>query len=236
MTKPSIKRLEEDSKHGMLTPLGPAGRNDRGLKLRLYRCDCGTEKAIVEARVRYGDTQSCGCMKRKRPTHGMNRTREHRIWCGIKKRCLTPTCHEFRWYGGRGIRVCDEWAADFAAFYRDVGPCPGPGYSIDRINNDGNYEPGNVRWATAIEQSHNSRAFKNGRSRWTKDQLQGEVDRLTKENAALLRIAKAAQEAHAAADGRRVRGENMPPDEYRAWFALSEKLNALGAALAEVSE
>ena len=76
---------------------------------------------------------------------------------GIKSRCLQRTNRGYKNYGGRGIRVCDRWIESFAAFLEDVGPKPGPKYSIDRIDNDGNYEPGNVRWATRIQQARNTR-------------------------------------------------------------------------------
>lgn len=89
--------------------------------------------------------------------HGMSRTQEYTIWIGMKVRCYNPKAINFHEYGGRGIIVCDEWRDDFSAFLRDVGPRPGRGYSIDRIDNDGNYEPGNVRWVTMRQQSNNTR-------------------------------------------------------------------------------
>lgn len=89
--------------------------------------------------------------------HGMSRTREYRLWIAMKVRCYNRNCPEFHMYGGRGIAMCDEWRDDFSAFLRDVGPRPGRGYSVDRIDNDGNYEPGNVRWATMRQQSNNTR-------------------------------------------------------------------------------
>ena len=89
--------------------------------------------------------------------HGMSRSREYRSWTAMKQRCCNPGASYYSDYGGRGIRVCDEWLDDFAAFYAYVGPCPEPGYSIHRIDNDGNYEPGNVGWASPLEQGRNSR-------------------------------------------------------------------------------
>ena len=78
-------------------------------------------------------------------------------WAGMISRCENPRQVGYKNYGGRGIRVCERWRRDFVAFRDDVGPKPGPGYSIDRIDNDGNYEPGNVRWATRPQQRANSR-------------------------------------------------------------------------------
>lgn len=92
-----------------------------------------------------------------RRTHGMTGTTEYKIWEGIKQRCLNPNERGYPKYGGRGIKVCDEWAASFQAFFDYVGYRPGPEFTIDRIDNDGNYEPGNVRWATARQQSANQR-------------------------------------------------------------------------------
>lgn len=85
------------------------------------------------------------------------RTPEYDAWSTMKYRCNCATSASYRNYGGRGIRVCDEWNRSFKAFLRDVGPRPSKEHSIDRINNSGNYEPGNVRWATKAEQGRNRR-------------------------------------------------------------------------------
>lgn len=84
-------------------------------------------------------------------------TPEYEAWRSIKRRCLSPTAKHYEDYGGRGITICPKWRDSFPAFLRDVGYRPGPKYSIDRINNNGNYEPGNVRWATRCEQMRNTR-------------------------------------------------------------------------------
>jgi hypothetical protein len=95
-------------------------------------------------------------MGRRQRIHGRSFSREHKAWCSAKERCHTPTHAQFASYGDRGISVCPEWRNDFLAFFAYIGQCP-DGHSLDRINNDGNYEPGNVRWATRTEQQRNRR-------------------------------------------------------------------------------
>ena len=96
---------------------------------------------------------------RRRPTS------EYMAWVSMKQRCLNPRHRDYVNYGGRGIGVCLEWQTSFEAFFRDVGPRPGRGYSLDRINNDAGYAPGNVRWATASQQNRNQRARRPGLKR-----------------------------------------------------------------------
>lgn len=90
-------------------------------------------------------------------THGLSSTSEYGIWSGMRKRCENPKCPAFKRYGGRGIVVCERWRASFADFLADMGPRPSPKHSLDRIDVNGNYEPGNVRWATAATQARNTR-------------------------------------------------------------------------------
>lgn len=89
-------------------------------------------------------------------TRGYDKTPEYTAWSGMKDRCYRPGNKRYVLYGGRGIRVCERWLHSFAAFIEDMGPRPGPGYSIDRINGNGDYEPGNCRWATPKMQGNNT--------------------------------------------------------------------------------
>lgn len=89
-------------------------------------------------------------------THGMSGTRVYQVWASMIKRCENPAEKNYRHYGGRGIRVCDRWRHSFEAFIADMGERP-DGMTLDRVNVDGNYEPGNCRWATYAEQSRNTR-------------------------------------------------------------------------------
>ncbi len=97
---------------------------------------------------------------RRKLKHGLCYSPEYYAWRAIKGRCGNPKNPGWKNYGARGIRICQEWADSFEAFYAYVGPRPSAGHSIDRYpNNDGNYEPGNVRWATSIEQNRNRRGL-----------------------------------------------------------------------------
>jgi len=87
--------------------------------------------------------------------HGYCYIKEYRTWADIKGRCNNPKNKAYKWYGGRGIKVCEKWSNNFLAFYEDMGPKPSSELSIDRINPDGNYKPGNCRWATYIIQANN---------------------------------------------------------------------------------
>lgn len=150
---------------GRYVVLAFAGRGSRSKPRWLCRCDCGVEKIVGGSNLGR-KTRSCGCLYRERrytanlrhgDFRGGRRTKEYRAWESMKRRCLSPKAQSYRWYGKRGIRVCDEWLHDFPAFLKHIGRAPSPKHSIDRIESDGNYEPGNVRWATATEQSRNRR-------------------------------------------------------------------------------
>ena len=132
--------------------------------LWLCRCDCGNEVKIRSGNLRNNHTKSCGCFQRERAsisnkTHGKTKTREYRIWQHMLWRCYNPKSNEYVRYGARGITVCASWQNSFEAFLKDMGVCP-VGCSIERKNNNKGYEPDNCRWATAVEQAHNTRGNK----------------------------------------------------------------------------
>lgn len=136
-----------------------------GRRRARFICDCGN---ITEAQVhgvRYGKTKSCGCLLvdalrsfsfQHGGTVNKKSTPEYMTWLAMRERCLSPKNNMYPRYGGRGITVCDEWKHSFSSFLSAVGCKPSPAHSLDRYpNNNGNYEPGNVRWATRTEQARN---------------------------------------------------------------------------------
>ena len=133
----------------------------------IARCDCGREAIVVFKNIKRGGSTGCKtCAARKNATkHGAARTgqntAEYRAWCSMITRCTNPNRKKWPDYGGRGITVCERWRNSFENFLADMGPRPSPKHSVDRYpNNDGNYEPGNVRWATKAEQANNRRPRK----------------------------------------------------------------------------
>lgn len=126
------------------------------------RCDCGNESVVMSGNVRAGRSNSCGCLQKElagsyNRSHGMSGKRIHVIWKNMRQRCLNPKNPRYIDYGGRGVKICESWLESFESFYKDVGNPPSELHSLDRIDNDGNYEKSNVRWATNPEQSGNRR-------------------------------------------------------------------------------
>lgn len=127
----------------------------------LCQCACGSTTLVTATRLRTGETRSCGCLRKElaaksHTTHGESLDPLYSTWLGMRGRCNNPKFRSYKWYGARGIKVDPAWD-DFAAFKRDVGPRPGPQYTLDRRDNDGPYAPWNVRWATPGEQRMNQR-------------------------------------------------------------------------------
>lgn len=131
---------------------------------RRCQCDCGTVKIVKIAELSSGDTRSCGCLSREltmaRSTkHGaarrQKRTPTYHAWCGMRKRCLDPRQKSYKDYGGRGISIDPDWES-FAQFFADMGEKPA-GFSLERLNNNGPYAPGNCVWATKLQQARNTR-------------------------------------------------------------------------------
>lgn len=125
------------------------------------QCECGKVLVVTGNALRENNTRSCGCFKLQRSseshrTHGMSKSRTYFSWCSMKDRCCNPNNEDFHHYGGRGIKVCERWLHSFEAFLEDMGEKP-PRTSIERKNVNGNYEPGNCRWATQREQTRNKR-------------------------------------------------------------------------------
>ena len=141
-----------------------AGHDKSPTKWAMWDCSCACGGAVRVRGIdlRRGNTKSCGCLKRDpmhNPNyrHGMSKKPEHEAWQQAKMRCTNPKNARYTTYGGAGVRMCDEWLKSFDLFYAHIGPRPSEGHSLDRIDPYGNYEPGNVRWATAVVQRHNRR-------------------------------------------------------------------------------
>jgi len=146
-----------------LTVVERCGSHVNGGALWFCRCVCGNTHTVTTSHLTHGDTMSCGCYQ-PQLRHGMSRKGAlhplYRTWVRIRQRCSNPKFKQWKDYGGRGICVCKQWEESFEVFYADVKDLWVSGLTIDRINNDGDYEPGNVRWATRVLQQCNRRTRK----------------------------------------------------------------------------
>ena len=164
MRGPSLNNVDlTGQRRGKLVGVAFSHKNANG-NYWTFRCDCGVEKPIRAADVMRSKQTSCGCVHVKHgatrgTTTGSTVSPEYMSWRAMLARCLNPKATGYENYGGRGITICAAWKDSFAQFLADMGPRPTLDHSLDKIDNDGNYEPGNCRWATTLEQNQKKRSL-----------------------------------------------------------------------------
>ena len=185
---------EAGRRYGRLTVESISGKDRANAILWTCLCDCGASVVVGGRNLRSGTTRSCGCLQREAATrsgqgntrHGHaptgHRSPEYRAWSAMLERCTNERHAAWNDYGGRGISVCERWRS-FDAFLSDMGPRPSRQHTLDRVNNDGNYEPANCRWATWTQQARNRRGI-------TKPNIE-EVISMSKSGLSRMRIARA---------------------------------------------